>query len=229
MALAFYQILKNGGLGNGGFNFDAKVRRQSLDPADLLHGHIGGLDILARGLKGAAAMIDGRHLRQRVVEERYAGWKRKGRQRHALRASRTLEQIAAVGRGATTSTRSPNPASRNISRTWSTGSCEDTMVELRLHHVAVIVTDLDRSVTFYQQLFGLEPIERPPFSIPGMWLGVGALQVHLTVYAAGNFRSRQVDNDDTHFAFNTRDFEGFVAHAKSMGFSKMRRATIRCT
>lgn len=94
------------------------------------------------------------------------------------------------------------------------------MVDLKLHHVAVIVTDLDRSAQFYGQLFGLSPIERPPFTIPGLWLGVGDLQVHLTVYAPGNFRSRQVDNDDVHFAFNTRDFEGFVTHAKSMGFSE---------
>jgi xylose isomerase len=75
MALAFYWILKAGGLGKGGFNFDAKLRRQSLDPADLLHGHVGGLDVLARGLKAAAAMIaDGTY--DRVVEERYAGWQR---------------------------------------------------------------------------------------------------------------------------------------------------------
>jgi xylose isomerase len=58
VALAFYHVLKAGGLGKGGFNFDAKVRRQSIDPADLLHGHVGGLDVLARGLKGAAAMIE---------------------------------------------------------------------------------------------------------------------------------------------------------------------------
>ena len=71
--LAFYQILKAGGLGNGGWNFDARVRRQSLDPADLLHGHIGGLDVLARGLKAAAALIeDGTY--DKVVDERYAGW-----------------------------------------------------------------------------------------------------------------------------------------------------------
>jgi xylose isomerase len=75
MALAFYWILKAGGLGQGGFNFDAKLRRQSLDPADLLHGHVGGLDVLARGLKAAAALIeDGTY--DRVVEERYAGWQR---------------------------------------------------------------------------------------------------------------------------------------------------------
>jgi xylose isomerase len=92
MALAFYQILKNGGLGNGGFNFDAKVRRQSLDPADLLHGHIGGLDVLARGLKGAAALIeDGTY--DKFLEDRYAGWKEKGAAA-MLSGGRTLEQIA---------------------------------------------------------------------------------------------------------------------------------------
>jgi xylose isomerase len=93
MALAFYQILKNGGLGNGGFNFDAKVRRQSLDPADLLHGHVGGLDVLARGLKAAAAMIE-EGTYDRVVEERYAGWQDK-EAKAMLSGKRTLEQIEA--------------------------------------------------------------------------------------------------------------------------------------
>ena len=92
MALAFYYILKQGGLGKGGFNFDAKVRRQSLDPADLLHGHIGGLDTLARGLKGAAALIaDGEF--DRLLDERYAGWNQKGAAA-MLKGERTLEQIS---------------------------------------------------------------------------------------------------------------------------------------
>jgi xylose isomerase len=92
MALAFYQILKNGGLGNGGFNFDAKVRRQSIDPADLFHGHIGGLDVLARGLKAAAAMItDGTY--DKAVEARYAGWSKPGNQ--AMLKSQSLADIAA--------------------------------------------------------------------------------------------------------------------------------------
>src|SRR5690606_40824671 len=73
MALAFYQILKAGGLGKGGFNFDAKVRRQSIDPADLLHGHVGGLDVLARGLKAAAAMIEDGTF-DKAQDARYAGW-----------------------------------------------------------------------------------------------------------------------------------------------------------
>lgn len=92
MALAFYEILKNGGLGNGGFNFDAKVRRQSLDPADLLHGHIGGLDVLARGLKGAAALIaDGTY--DKAVDERYAGWNTPEAQK--MLTSESLADIAA--------------------------------------------------------------------------------------------------------------------------------------
>jgi xylose isomerase len=93
MALAFYQILKNGGLGNGGFNFDAKVRRQSIDPADLLYGHIGGLDTVARGLKGAAAMIE-EGTYDKVVEERYAGWKEKDAVA-MLNGGRSLDEIAA--------------------------------------------------------------------------------------------------------------------------------------
>jgi len=71
--LAFYQILKAGGLNSGGWNFDAKLRRQSIDPADLLHGHIGGLDVLARSLKAAAAIIeDGTY--DQALDARYAGW-----------------------------------------------------------------------------------------------------------------------------------------------------------
>ena len=93
MTLAFYHILKQGGLGKGGFNFDAKVRRQSIDPADLVYGHVGGLDVLARGLKGAAALIeDGTY--DKVVEERYSGWKQRGASA-MLNGKRTLEQIAA--------------------------------------------------------------------------------------------------------------------------------------
>jgi xylose isomerase len=93
MALAFYQILKNGGLGNGGFNFDAKVRRQSLDPEDLLSGHIGGLDVLARGLRGAAALIeDGTY--DSFLADRYAGWATPEAQA-MLNGGRSLADIAA--------------------------------------------------------------------------------------------------------------------------------------
>ena len=71
--LALYTILRGGGLGTGGFNFDAKLRRQSLDPLDLFHAHIGGIDTLARGLLGAAKIIEEGRLAA-FVEQRYAGW-----------------------------------------------------------------------------------------------------------------------------------------------------------
>lgn len=70
---AMYYILKAGGFKNGGNNFDAKMRRQSIDAADLFHGHIGGVDILARSLLNAAAMIEGGEL-EAVIADRYAGW-----------------------------------------------------------------------------------------------------------------------------------------------------------
>jgi xylose isomerase len=73
MSLAIYEILRAGGLGSGGFNFDAKLRRQSIDPADLFHAHVGGMDTVARSLVVAAHMFEDGRL-QDAVESRYAGW-----------------------------------------------------------------------------------------------------------------------------------------------------------
>ncbi|KSV72595.1 MULTISPECIES: xylose isomerase [Sinorhizobium/Ensifer group] len=73
MALAYYQVLAGGGFATGGTNFDAKLRRQSIDPEDLLIGHIGGMDCCARGLKAAAKMIEDNAL-SAPLEGRYAGW-----------------------------------------------------------------------------------------------------------------------------------------------------------
>lgn len=73
MALAYYHILQGGGFATGGTNFDAKLRRQSLDPEDLLIAHIGGMDCCARGLKAAVAMLEDGTMSQ-FVADRYAGW-----------------------------------------------------------------------------------------------------------------------------------------------------------
>ena len=73
MTLALYEILRAGGLTTGGFNFDAKLRRQSMAPVDLFHAHIGGMDTMARALLAAAALIEDGRL-QRALDERYAGW-----------------------------------------------------------------------------------------------------------------------------------------------------------
>ncbi|MDA8564012.1 xylose isomerase [Mariniblastus sp.] len=66
-------ILKHGGLGAGGVNFDAKLRRESTDPMDLFHAHIGGMDSFARGLKIAAAIRADGGLKN-FVDERYGSW-----------------------------------------------------------------------------------------------------------------------------------------------------------
>ena len=92
VALAYYHILKAGGFVTGGTNFDSKLRRQSIDPVDLLHGHIGGMDTCARGLKSAAAIIeDGTY--DKFLEDRYAGWNDPEAQA-MLKGERTLEDIA---------------------------------------------------------------------------------------------------------------------------------------
>ena len=66
-------ILKHGGLGSGGVNFDAKVRRESIDPIDLFYAHIGGMDAFARGLKIAAAIRADGGLAD-FQSERYSSW-----------------------------------------------------------------------------------------------------------------------------------------------------------
>jgi xylose isomerase len=66
-------LLKYGGLAPGGVNFDAKVRRESFEPIDLFHAHIGGMDAFARGLRIAAAIRADGEL-DRLVKQRYSSW-----------------------------------------------------------------------------------------------------------------------------------------------------------
>jgi xylose isomerase len=70
---AMLEILANGGLHSGGFNFDAKLRRQSVAPNDLYLAHVGGMDTLARALLTAAGVLEQGRLQQ-LQQERYAGW-----------------------------------------------------------------------------------------------------------------------------------------------------------
>jgi len=73
LTLAMLSILRAGGLGSGGFNFDAKLRRQSIDPEDLFHAHIGGMDAYALAFK-IARKIRADGVLDRFVAERYAGF-----------------------------------------------------------------------------------------------------------------------------------------------------------
>ncbi len=93
VALAYYHILQGGGFTTGGTNFDAKLRRQSLDAEDLLIAHIGGMDVCAQGLRAAAAMIGDGTLPD-FVTDRYAGWQQDGAQA-MLAGKRGLDEIAA--------------------------------------------------------------------------------------------------------------------------------------
>jgi xylose isomerase len=73
LALMFHEILNRGGLTTGGLNFDAKIRRQSIDPDDLIHAHVGSMDACARAFLAAADMLDAGALTAPLAD-RYAGW-----------------------------------------------------------------------------------------------------------------------------------------------------------
>lgn len=92
LALVLRRILGGGGMQEGGFNFDARVRRQSVDPVDLVHAHVGGIDTLAHALLVAAAMVEDDELAT-FTRERYAGWEGPlGRE--ILSGSTTLADLA---------------------------------------------------------------------------------------------------------------------------------------
>ncbi|HEY4081069.1 MAG TPA: xylose isomerase [Burkholderiaceae bacterium] len=79
-AMALYHILQAGGLGSGGLNFDAKVRRQSIDADDLFHGHIGGMDTCAQALLIVEKMLQQGDPLKAAIDSRYAGWNSSGAQ-----------------------------------------------------------------------------------------------------------------------------------------------------
>jgi xylose isomerase len=90
--LAMYQVIRAGGLGHGGLNFDAKIRRQSVAPEDLIHAHVGGVDLCARAFLSAARMVEDGTLAS-CVADRYAGWET-SEARAMLSGELSLEAIA---------------------------------------------------------------------------------------------------------------------------------------
>ncbi len=93
MTLSMYHVIKAGGLGKGGCNFDAKVRRQSFTPEDMVYAHVGGVDLCARAFLLAAKIIeDGKY--DALLAERYAGWQTP-EAKAMLDGSMGLEQVAA--------------------------------------------------------------------------------------------------------------------------------------
>lgn len=92
MTMSMYHVIKAGGLGKGGCNFDAKVRRQSFTAEDMVHAHVGGADLCARAFLTAAKLIeDGRY--DALLTERYADWAKPEAQ--AMLSGMSLGEIAA--------------------------------------------------------------------------------------------------------------------------------------
>jgi len=73
LLMPFYHIFSNGGFKQGGLNFDAKIRRQSIDPEDLFYAHIGGMDVAARSLIAVEKMINDKEL-STYIQNRYKKW-----------------------------------------------------------------------------------------------------------------------------------------------------------
>ena len=93
---AMMQIIRNGGLGNGGTNFDAKTRRNSTDLEDIFIAHIAAMDAMARALENAAALLEESPI-QKMVAERYASFD-DGLGKKFENGELTLEDVYAYGK-----------------------------------------------------------------------------------------------------------------------------------
>ena len=93
------------------------------------------------------------------------------------------------------------------------------MLQLSLHHVSLISTDLNRSARFYEDILSFKRISRPPFASAGVWYGLGAQQVHIVLNPEGTFRVRHSpDSVDVHFALKTLDFDATLAMLGRHGY-----------
>ena len=93
---AMMQIIRNGGLGNGGTNFDAKTRRNSTDLEDIFIAHISGMDAMARALENAAAILEESPYKK-MLADRYASFDG-GKGKEFENGALTLEQVYEYGK-----------------------------------------------------------------------------------------------------------------------------------
>lgn len=94
------------------------------------------------------------------------------------------------------------------------------MIAKSVHHVSFAVRDLSRSLAFYQDLLGLEPIERPDFGIPGAWLSAGNSQVHLIQTPEGapvGSPPPAISPLANHDAFAVEDYAATLARLQAAG------------
>jgi glyoxylase I family protein len=89
-----------------------------------------------------------------------------------------------------------------------------------VHHVALTVTDLERSRRFYREILGLQEIPRPPFNFPGAWFALsGGQQLHLIVHTNPTFRTgKGLDSRDNHFAVRVPSFREAIDYFRNKGY-----------
>jgi catechol 2,3-dioxygenase-like lactoylglutathione lyase family enzyme len=91
-----------------------------------------------------------------------------------------------------------------------------------IHHVALTVSELERSRRFYREVLGLPEIPRPPFNFPGAWFALaGGQQLHLIVHTNPTFRvDKGLDSRDVHFAMRVPSFREAVEYFRTKGYSE---------
>ncbi|HEU5138351.1 MAG TPA: VOC family protein [Bacillales bacterium] len=88
-----------------------------------------------------------------------------------------------------------------------------------IHHVSLVVKDLQRTEQFYREVLGLEKLDRPDFGFPGAWLGIGSQQLHLIVHDEAQTvrENKTIDSRDGHFAIRVKSFDETIEHLKNHG------------
>src|SRR5205823_7289707 len=88
-----------------------------------------------------------------------------------------------------------------------------------VHHIALTVTDIERSRQFYREILSIEEIPRPPFDFPGAWFKLGdSQQLHLIVHTRPTFREKPLDTRDVHFAVRVPDYRAAVEFLRAKGY-----------
>jgi glyoxylase I family protein len=88
-----------------------------------------------------------------------------------------------------------------------------------IHHIALTVTDIERSRKFYREILSIEEIPRPPFNFPGAWFQLGdSQQVHLIVHSRATFREKPLDTRDVHFAVRVPSYHAAVEFLRAKGY-----------